>query len=143
MEKLDIERLHSEKTGRRSGRTTDMLANVVGIAQLAHATSHVMVVSTDAFRTYKDFIEVLRAIDPSAEYSRTICRGYPSAVVRSEYGAPCYVMFSERDVPHWANGMMNAYQVVDHRFLESIIELKKCEAESRRRMFDLGRIKWY
>lgn len=118
MEKLDIERLHSEKYGRRSGRTTEMLANVVGIAQLAHETSHVMVVSADAFQTYNDFIEVLRAIDPSANYSRTICRGYPSVIVRSEYGAPCYVMFSERNAGHWANGIRNAYQVVDHHFHE-------------------------
>lgn len=117
--KLDIDWLHKEhKEGRRSGRTTEMLSNVVGIAQLSHDVTHVMVVCTDAFSMYSSFIDVLVAVDPSARYSRTICRGYPSLAVMSGHGGVCYVMFSERDVSHWANGMSNAYQVVDHHYIE-------------------------
>lgn len=125
---LDINWLHKErKGGRRSGRTTEMLTNVVGIAQLSHNVTHVMVVCTDASSMCRSFIDVLVAVDPSAKYSRTICRGYPSFAVISEYGEVCYVMFSERNVSHWANGLRDAYQVVDHHYVE-----KQCDIVAER-----------
>lgn len=82
--KLDIDRLHKEnKTGRRSGRTTEMLANAVGVALLAENNIDIYIVCAigNEMDVWTHFIEVLRAVSPTSTYFRGIHNGRPCITI--------------------------------------------------------------
>jgi len=115
---LDIDRLHKEgKTERQSGRTTDMLAEVVGSALVSGENKTIFVVSIDSHHTWYQFVDVLRAIDPGITYNRTIKGSAPCIAIRNDYSANVYVKFSEvYSFSHYEYTACEIY--IDHAFLE-------------------------
>ncbi len=82
--KLNIDWLHKEhKEGRRSGRTTEMLANAVGVVLVADADTdiHIICVPGNEMTIWHSFIEVLRAISPCTGYFRNIHNGRPCIAI--------------------------------------------------------------
>ena len=81
---LDINWLHKErKEGRRSGRTTEMLANAVGVALVAENDTdiHIICGSGNEMTMWHSFIEVLWAISPTTTYFRNIHKNRPCITI--------------------------------------------------------------
>jgi hypothetical protein len=81
---LDINWLHKErKEGRRSGRTTEMLANAVGVALVADKDTdiHIICGFGNEMTMWHSFIEVLRAISPTTTYFRNIHKNRPCITI--------------------------------------------------------------
>jgi len=112
---LDIDRLHKEgKTERRSGRTTDMLADVVGSALVSGENKTILVVSVMGRSLWKEFIEVLRAIDPHQSVNRSLIKNHPCISIVNENGATVKLIFSDS---RYSQDSDEVY--IDHSHLES------------------------
>lgn len=121
MEKLNIDWLHDPvKEGRRSGRTTEMLANAVGCALVADRDTEIFIVCApkNEMSMYHNFIDVLRSISPSSTYFRNIKFGYPSICI--PIGASfVHVMFTNRADQLPSRGIgEDMFVFIDHYFEE-------------------------
>lgn len=132
---LDIDWLHKErKEGRRSGRTTEMLANAVGVALLADNDAEIYIVCAprNEMGMYQHFIDVLRAISPTSTYFRTIKFGYPSICIPvNEHFV--HIMFSNRNDQLPTRGIgMDKFVFIDH-YVDEFRTLKTAHDNRQRR----------
>ena len=148
--KLDIDWLHKErKEGRRSGRTTEMLANVVGVALMAENDTDIYIVcATGSERDIShSFIEVLKAISPTTTHFLNIRGGWPSIVVPIDKNF-VKIMFRNtiRDDITWnrpsvMGKKLDEFLFVDHYFEEyqEQVEFQKSNLYKEPAQYRMGR----
>lgn len=134
MKKLDIEWLHKEnKEGRRSGRTTEMLANVVGAALVLDEDSEIFVVCAPGSEeaTANSLFDVFHAIAPVSHYYAGEHRGVHYFTVRDKHRDVLIRVQHNRIPEGYLNGKKKpVLEFIDHYFFEYN---KNMEIERNRR----------
>lgn len=128
MEKLDIDWLHKEgKEGRRSGRTTEMLANAVGVALVADKDSEIYIICAPGSeaRTADLFFETFQAIAKWSTYYTGNYYGKHHFISRRSDVEIKITVQTNRVTEQTVNGnKRDVYEFVDHYFEEYERQMK-------------------